>query len=115
MTNKRIPLTEAAALFEQPLVVAPTDVRRKLSPSERGKLRRARTKMVAPILVRDVNGVRAADAATLPAHLRRYYGVTTVSGQARKRPHRNVQGIKGGQRGNGAVYDGTFHGLTPIA
>lgn len=69
--------------------------------------------MVKPIVIRDETGERIVDAATLPAHLRRYYGVTTVARKRRARPHRNPQGIKGGQRGNGALHDGKVHGLTP--
>jgi len=112
MTNL-IKLTDAGALFASAPVRNSTDDRRPLTISERNRLNANARRMVAPILVRDVNGTRAVDATQYPAHLRRYYGVTTVARQARKRPHRNVQGIKGGQRGNGAVADGRVHGLAP--
>lgn len=69
--------------------------------------------MAKPIVLKDEHGERIVDAATLPAHLRRYYGATTVARTRRARPHRNMQGIKGGMRGNGALHDGKVHGLTP--
>lgn len=110
-----VSLVDAAELFD----TLPT-VPRKVDTLalDRNTLRRlayaeGKRGMARPIVVRDENGERIVDAATLPAHRRRYYGVTTVARTKRARPHRNAQGIKGGQRGNGALHDGKVHGLTP--
>jgi hypothetical protein len=109
-----VALADAAALFE-----TPPDAPRKAEPKavDRNRKRRLangrKRGMVAPIIVRNVDGEQVVDGATYPAHLRRYFGVTTKGGTMRARPHRNPQGVKGGQRGNGALHDGKVHGLTP--
>lgn len=106
-------LSDAAALFADPPATVPAS-KRAPSKNVRVRLQRAAKRgMVAPILVRDETGDRVVDGATFPAHLRRFYGVTNLDRTMRVRPHRNAQGIRGGQRGNGALHDGRVHGLTP--
>lgn len=91
----------------------PSDSRRRLTRNEQARLNRAHRWTDAPLLVKTETGVTVRDGHSMPAHLRRYYAQTTMSGQARKRPHRGPQGIRGGQRGNGAAADGRVHGLAP--
>lgn len=112
--RQTLKLEDAAALFETLPTVPRKDDRKPLDRNRKRRLANAAKRgMTAPILVRDVNGERVVDGDNYPAHLRRYYGVTTKGGAMRARPHRNAQGIKGGQRGNGALHDGRVHGLTP--
>jgi len=108
-------LTDAADLFASWAPTDSIDPRRIPDRNRRRRLQRALNRgQQRPILLTDaVRGERIVDAATTPIHVQRYYGVTTQAGLLRARPHRNPQGIKGGQRGNGAAHDGRVHGLTP--
>ncbi len=108
-------LTDAAKLFEAWQAPENVDSKRVPDRNRKRRLQRALQRgMDRPILVTDsIHGERVVDAATTARHLQRYYGVTTQAGLRRARPHRNPQGIKGGQRGNGARHDGRVHGLTP--